>query len=410
MSKFPSPSTSPTPERISPTNSSQEPQKQTEGKGCLFTFVGDFYQAADELAQKPFFGSAGQELTRLTREVRIDLKTCSLTNVFNLRPPNNDLRSFCVSKAAATHSYPRELPRLRELYPEYPWAQVYDLPPLMGIGSFLHPSYLTHIAELRRHIQENNPKLVVGMGGIATWALLRSSGIGKLRGYTFPCTFLPGGPRVLPTYHPTSCLQQYSHRPVVIADLKKALRLVSGGGVVSSGGLEVDANRRTLWIEPSYEDLETWRALYIPDENIPISVDIETFGGTITCIGFGVKASAICVPFWLRSHEASGGDLDGRSYWSAEDELRALRWVRDLLHTPNPKILQNAQYDLQYLWKTWGMGLNGPIHDTMLMAHALQPEMEKSLGFLGSTYTDSPAWKHLRKVSETRAKLEKKDA
>lgn len=378
----------------------------------LFTFVGDFYQAADELAQKAFFGSAGQELTRLSREVKIDLKQCSLTNVFNLRPPNNDLRSLCVSKAAATHSFSRELPRLLELFPEYPWPQVYDFPPLMGIGSFLHPAHLTHIAALRQHILDNNPKLVIGMGGVATWALLRSSGIGKLRGYSFPLTFLSGGPRVLPTYHPASCLQQYSHRPVVIADLRKALRLVSGEGLSASpaASSKVDVNRRTLWIEPTYEDLETWRKLHMPGPDIPLSVDIETFGGTITCIGFGVRGSAICVPFWRRSHEGSGADLDGRSYWSAEEELKALRWVRGILESPNPKVLQNAQYDLQYLWKTWGMVLKGTVHDTMLMAHALQPEMEKSLGFLGSAYTDSPAWKHLRKVSETRAKLEKKDA
>ena len=374
--------------------------------------MGDFYSQADDLAQRPFFGSGGQELTRLCREVGIDLKACSLTNVFNIRPPNNDLRSFCVSKAAATHSYVGERPKLLESFPEYPWPQAYDFPALMGVGSFLHPAYLVHLGALRRHIVDNGAGLVVGMGNVATWALLRSTGIGKLRGYSFPLSFLPGGPRVVPTYHPTSCLQQYAHRPVVIADLRKAIRLVrdrEGTGPGSAGALPAPA--RTIWLEPTLEDLEAWWRAYIPLPTTRIAVDIETFGGTITCIGFGTSQSAICVPFWRRSHEGVAADLDGRSYWGTpEAEAKALSWVRHALLSPNPKILQNAQYDMQYLWRTWGMGLKGPIHDTMLMAHALQPEMEKSLGFLGSTYTDSPAWKHLRKVSETRAKLEKKDA
>jgi hypothetical protein len=34
--------------------------------------------------------------------------------------------------------------------------------------------------------------------------------------------------------------------------------------------------------------------------------------------------------------------------------------------------------------------------DTMLMHHALQPESNKGLGFLGSVYTDRSSWKTMR--------------
>lgn len=78
--------------------------------------------------------------------------------------------------------------------------------------------------------------------------------------------------------------------------------------------------------------------------------------------------------------------------------------------SPNPKILQNALYDLQYLWRTWGVTVNNCISDTMLMHHALMPEMSKDLNFLGGTYTDVPAWKQMRKLSEAAAKRGKKDA
>jgi uracil-DNA glycosylase len=376
-------------------------------KNTRIAFVGDFYTATDEAAGKAFFGGPGQELLRQLKEVNIDFKDCLFTNVFNLRPPNNDLRSFCISKAAAVYSYPGVLPRLLEKFPEFPWPQAYDFPALVGVGMFLHPEHLSHLGDLQRTLLAHDPALLIGMGNTAIWALFRSSGIAKLRGYTYACTFLPGGPRVLPTYHPSSVIRMYSNRPIVLADLSKARRLVYGA-TLSPGAILPTV--RTLWLEPSLEDLAAWESHAVVESSTRISIDIETFGGTITCIGFGTKNSAICVPFWNRAFGANV-QLDGKSYWPSQRvEVQALLWVRRILESPNPKVLQNAQYDLQYLWKTWGMVPKGTIHDTMLMAHALQPEMEKSLGFLGSTYTDVPAWKHLRKLSDARAKMEKKDA
>ena len=35
----------------------------------------------------------------------------------------------------------------------------------------------------------------------------------------------------------------------------------------------------------------------------------------------------------------------------------------------------------------------------MLVHHALYPELNKGLGFLGSIYMNEPAWKHLRRES-----------
>ncbi len=35
--------------------------------------------------------------------------------------------------------------------------------------------------------------------------------------------------------------------------------------------------------------------------------------------------------------------------------------------------------------------------DTMLLHHALQPEMEKGLSFLGTIYTSEASWKMMRK-------------
>ena len=40
----------------------------------------------------------------------------------------------------------------------------------------------------------------------------------------------------------------------------------------------------------------------------------------------------------------------------------------------------------------------------MLMSHALYPELQKGLGFLGSVWTDEPAWKLMRSSKSTETK------
>ncbi len=59
-----------------------------------------------------------------------------------------------------------------------------------------------------------------------------------------------------------------------------------------------------------------------------------------------------------------------------------------------------------YLWQRYGIPVRNYTDDTMLMHHALQPESEKGLGFLGSVYCDEPAWKQMRKHGTTIKKEE----
>ena len=43
-----------------------------------------------------------------------------------------------------------------------------------------------------------------------------------------------------------------------------------------------------------------------------------------------------------------------------------------------------------------GYAVRNAAEDTMLLHHAIHPEMRKGLGFLGSLYTSEPAWKLMR--------------
>jgi DNA polymerase I-like protein with 3'-5' exonuclease and polymerase domains len=67
-----------------------------------------------------------------------------------------------------------------------------------------------------------------------------------------------------------------------------------------------------------------------------------------------------------------------------------------LLESPVTKVFQNGLYDLQYIYQM-GIRPRNCTEDTMLMHHALYPEMKKGLEFLGSVYTNEASWKLMRK-------------
>jgi len=110
----------------------------------------------------------------------------------------------------------------------------------------------------------------------------------------------------------------------------------------------------------------------------------------MTCIGFAPdKDNAMVVPFLTN---------DSESYWSAAEEKSVLKEIASFLSSPAKKVLQNAQYDVFWLWKVYGIPTYH-VEDTMLCHHALQPELPKSLGFLGSTYCNLPEWKSMGRAA-----------
>jgi DNA polymerase I-like protein with 3'-5' exonuclease and polymerase domains len=175
---------------------------------------------------------------------------------------------------------------------------------------------------------------------------------------------------------------------VVIADLIKAK--------LESEHAQINRPAREIIINPNFE---TIAAFYAQAKNSKaIAVDIETSRKQITCIGFGISRSlALVIPFV--DHR-----MGDKSFWrSAIEEIEAWRWVQRLLALPTPKIFQNGLYDLQYIRRV-GLSITNSLHDTMLLHHAMHPELLKGLGFLGSIYTNEPAWKIMRNRSSDHLK------
>lgn len=189
--------------------------------------------------------------------------------------------------------------------------------------------------------------------------------------------------KTISTYHPSAVYRNWSLRPIVVADLMKAKR--------EAEFPDIRRPQRFILVRPTFEEMHAWwqehgaRATHL-------SVDIETTRGQIRNIGFATsRFHAINIPFIVNG---------GRSYWpTLEDEVHAWQFVQLLLESPLIKVGQNFLYDLQYIWKL-GLRVVNYREDTMLQHHALYPELQKGLGFLGSIYSNEPAWKLLRGKAE----------
>lgn len=322
--------------------------------------IGEAPGETEEQMGIPFVGSSGHLLDDMLKQAEILRRDCYLTNVFFTRPPQNKLEKFCVSK-------------------KEPGA-VTSMPALSK-GGYIRNDFLPELERLRHEIQSVRPAIIICLGNTAAWAVLRQTSISKIRGTIVQSQY---GIKALPTYHPAAIFRQWELRPIVVADLMKAK--------IESEFAEIRRPERIIIVDPSFDDIAEF---YYKAERAPLmSVDIETKKGQITCIGFAIsKSLALVIPFVDERRQ------DKNHWGSLEAECRAMWWTQKLLNLPAGKIFQNGLYDLQYLRK-YRFTVANCIEDTMLLHHALHPELLKGLGFMGSVYTSEPAWKLMRQRGE----------
>lgn len=356
--------------------------------------VGEALGAEEHRIGQGFVGPSGVELLRQLHEAKIleltdaDRKrinryydrgdtraiadiwsdhsaTIHRTNVFNLHPTGNKLDSLCGSKANGIDGFPS-----------------------LGKSMYVNASYECELERLGDELLNHNPNVIVCLGNTALWALTGKTGVAKLRGTTLLSTHTATGFKLLPTYHPAAVLRQWEVRPTTIMDLIKAKR--------ESAYAEIRRPNCEIWIEPSLDDIERFVNQHIIGCDL-LSTDIETAGTRVTCIGFAPRADlAIVIPF-------DDPRQPSRSYWpTKDDERRCWEIIRGVLEDGAIlKLFQNGVYDLNFLYRSYGIRTRGAAEDTMLLHHARQPESLKGLGYLGSIYTDHGSWKHMRKKHET---------
>ncbi len=287
------------------------------------------------------------------------------SNVFQQHPPANRLEFFCGPKAEGIPGYG----------------------PLLT-SKYVTKAYSYELDRLGEEILQLDPNLIVCLGNAALWALTGRTGITKLRGTTITSTHTISGYKLLCTYHPSAVLRQWELRPTTIIDLAKITTEKESPDVIRP--------HCEIWIEPDIEDIAAFIREYIRPCPL-LSIDIETSGTQITCIGFAPRRDlALVVPFF-------DPRKTGRSYWpTAELERECWELLREVLEDQSiPKVGQNFVYDIAFIWRTMGIQVRGATEDTMLLSHAQQPEALKGLGYLGSLHTNFGPWKSERKVNDT---------
>jgi uracil-DNA glycosylase family 4 len=162
-------------------------------------------------------------------------------------------------------------------------------------------------------------------------------------------------PRAVATFHPAWIARDQRFIPAVVSDLKKSMVLPPENYSVHPDISEVRAFTATSFAF----DIETIR---------------ET--GQITMVGLCDRQfHAICVPW--------GGEYT--------------RELKRIFHNAEEVTGHNClQFDLPALREQGVQIVPGTrVWDTMLLQHLCQPDLPHDLGFLGSIFTNKPAWKHL---------------
>ena len=322
----------------------------------MLMIIGDAPSKDDIDKGQIFSGAPGSLLKNSLSQFGIDINECHLTNVFS--EYMGDIKFKCGKKADA----------------------IKGMPALMK-GKYLPNRFAPDLSRLHKEINDVNPICILTLGATAMWATTGNSGLKGMRGTAMPSLPALGPRKVIPTYHPSAIFKEWKIRPIFLSDISKLRREMEYP--------DIRRPTRSVWIEPTLSDLDRFEQEYIRPAEF-LSIDIETSGRLITCVGFAPSPNiGLVVPFIK---------ADRMLYWSTPaEEIAAWRWVKRMCSLDKRAVFQNGLYDIHHLWRNYGIPCLAADRgeDTMLLHHALQPEMEKGLAFLGSIYSDEAAWKFM---------------
>jgi uracil-DNA glycosylase family 4 len=322
--------------------------------------LGEAPGEQEVLKGEPFVGFAGQELNKMLADARISRNLCFITNVIRQRPPENDLSAFIPEKKT-------------DITPQHVFVQGKACLPIVRDG----------VEMLKREIEMCRPNVIIAFGNVSLWALTGKWGIKSWRGSVLECNLdlaLDYKPKVVPVYHPSYVLRQWSERQVAVHDLKRA--------AAQSNFPEIIRPEYQFVIRPDFGTVMSVLK-QLTDEadrrsgsgKLKLSNDIETRAGHIACVGIAwSKTAAMCIPLMCVDKP--------EGYWTLEEEFEIFVALKRLLTHPNVEgVGQNFLYDMQY-YNRWFLYHPTIARDTMLAQHTMFSTMQKGLDFLSSMYCD----------------------
>lgn len=340
-------------------------------RDAKIVLVGEAFGREEELANAPFVGQAGQELTRMLSEAGVKRDECFFTNIVPRRPgPDNDFLRF-IEPGEATVALLRPGQEVRAGL-ENLFLQLDAIAPKVIVACGNWPLWaLTNYASKGPKIKRQDGALVHSASGISS---MRGSQLFRVQHRLHDAreTSVP----VLPIMHPAAILRQWSERPFAVHDLKTRIPLAL----------------RSKWLpdppyahvhRPTFEQVVGQLSRWIFNKTeFSLACDIETRASSIiTCIGFAdSERVGFCIPF------AAPDGEHFRSYWSAREEQTILKLLRRLFSAPHIRFVgQNFLYDIQFLSAFFGVTPRLSF-DTLIAQNLLFPGTQKDLGFLSSLY------------------------
>lgn len=325
--------------------------RKVDGYGPLsseIVIVGEAPGEDEELEGRPFVGTSGKLLRRMLGEAGIRPEACYMTNVCKYRPAGNNIGQF--------------LTREKKTGVAKEWEH--------RDGTYFSDEISDGIGELWADIGAINPRVVVGLGNVALWALTGLWGITEWRGSEMGIQVPDSGREIpfVPTLHPAGIMRQWATRPFAALDLKQRVARRLKNGFV-----------KPQW-EFNYAPTLAEALSFISSLAGDVAVDVETSRGRIVCIGLAVSAvRAMCIPFISEGYGA---------YWSALDAQIIVEALSKKLLSPEVVVIgQNFNYDNSYFDDNFELVV--PLgFDTLIAQTVIYPNTPRGLGYLSSMYCD----------------------
>lgn len=304
--------------------------------------IGEAPGTTENSQRRPFVGTSGRQLYDWWDECSLRRLDFYITNVVPYQPPGNRLAAV---PAGQMHTYEQEL--------------------------------RDRISAL------TNPYVIVPTGNTALHALTSKREITKYRGSILSFTDNKGRTiKVIPTRHPAGLLysKKATDSELCVLDWKR----ISADAAFP----ELRLPEREHVIFPSEADMAQFYKEAASDPTVPMSVDIETPGRRLSCVGFSLSLRA--------------------SITIVCDEA-GLAMIRRLLLLPNYKIFQNGLFDNFYLRRA-GIRVVNWYWDTLAMHHCFDADMPHDLATMASIFTREPYWKDEAKDPDKIAKYTDNEA
>jgi len=302
--------------------------------------IGEAVGDKEVVMKMPFVGGSGQVLWRSLDGIGVHRKDAYCTNVIKREVPLN----FKTNQRA---KIPK--PELEHWEALLDW----ELDRLEGV------------------------KYVLILGNQALRAIIGEWGITNWRGSVFDAVV--GRDRrtvkVICTFNPAHILREPRWEAFFRFDLHK-LKMV------------MDGDWHEYKINPIINPSPSEAIDYIEklhDEELPISIDIETMAGETACVGVTNDTnSGMCINFRSATENR----------FSVKDERIVRQKIQQLVGDEKQRfVAQNGNFDSYWLWYKDRIRIHKMWFDTLLAHHTLYPRMYHNLGFLTSQYTTHPYYK-----------------